>query len=81
MFRDVFSDSQIAENYSSECTKTACIINGTIAPFFQQRLVELMRNEPFAIAIDGPSDTGIEKMNPLTVRVFGVTRSFLSMLL
>ena len=47
LFRDVFPDSQIAKNYSSKCTKTACIINGAIAPYFQQRLVECMRNEPF----------------------------------
>ena len=78
LFRDVFSDSQIAKNYTSKCTKTACIVNGAIAPFFQQRLVELMRNEPFAVAIDGSSDTGIEKMNTLTVRVFDVTRQVVS---
>ena len=74
LFRDVFPDSQIAKNYSSKCTKTACIINGAIAYFLQQRLVECMRNEPFAVAIDGSSDTGIEKMNPLTVRIFDDTR-------
>ena len=39
--------SQIAKNYSSKCKKTACIINGAIPPYFQQRLVECMRNEPF----------------------------------
>ena len=78
LFRDVFSNSQIAKNYTSKCTKTACIVNGAIAPFFQQRLVELMRNEPFAVAIDGSSDTGIEKMNTLTVRVFDVTRQVVS---
>ena len=37
-----------------------------------------MRNEPFAVAIDGSSDTGIEKMNTLTVRVFDVTRQVVS---
>lgn len=28
-----------------------------------------MKSNPYTVAIDGSSDTGIEKMNPLTVRV------------
>ena len=35
----------------------------------QQALVERMRVKPFSIAVDGSSDNGLEKMNPLTVRV------------
>ena len=27
-----------------------------------------MKTTPFSLAIDGSSDTGIEKMNPLTIR-------------
>ncbi len=64
--------SEIAKNYSSRHTKTACIINGAIAPFYQQDLVDIMKNGPYTIAIDGSSDTGTEKMNPLTVRIFDV---------
>ena len=45
--------------------KTACI-NGAIAPSYQQVLVEAMRNGPYSMAI---GDNGVEKMNPLTVRV------------
>ena len=50
-------------------TKTACIINGAIAPSYQQALVEIMKNGPFSVAVDRSSDNGVEKMNPLTVRV------------
>ncbi len=74
LFRDVFSDSEIAKNFSSKRTKTACMINGAIAPFFQQALVECMKSNSFAVAIDGSSDSGIEKMNPLTVRIFDINR-------
>ena len=43
LFRDVFSGSEIsAKNFSSRRTKTVCIINGAIAPFYQKRLVEHM---------------------------------------
>ena len=55
----------------------ACIINGAIAPFFQKALVEIMKKEPFSIAIDGSSDSGVEKMNPLTVHIFDDNRGLI----
>ena len=84
LFHDIFPDSEIAKQYASKQTKTACIINGAVAPFFQQQLIECMRQEPYALSIDGSSDTGIEKMNPLTARIFSsvhgmVTTHFLNM--
>ncbi|CAB4030187.1 methyltransferase 15 [Paramuricea clavata] len=69
-----YAKTEIAKNYSSRRTKTACIINGTVAPFFQQSLVEHAKNNPFSIAIDGSSDNALEKINPLTVRIFYVNR-------
>ena len=78
LFRDVFSDSEIAKGFSSKRTKTACIINGAVSPFFQKSLVEIMKKEPFSIAIDGSSDSGVEKMNPLTVRIFDDNRGVIS---
>ena len=47
--------------------KTACVINGAIAPSYQQALVEAMKNGSYSVAIDGSSDSVVEKMNPLTV--------------
>lgn len=84
LFRDIFSDSEIAKGYASRQTKTACIINGAVAPFFQQQLIESMKQGPYALSIDGSSDTGVKKMNPLTVRFFDtvhgmVTTQFLDM--
>ena len=40
-----------------------------------------MHSNPFSILIDGSSDTGIEKMNPITVRIFdkSVQVNFLDM--
>lgn len=49
--------------------KTTCIINGAIAPSYQQVLVDTMKNGPYSVAIDGSSDSGVEKMNPLTVQI------------
>ena len=67
LFHDIFSDSEIAKKFSSRHTKTACIINGSIAPHYQQQLVESMKKDPFALAIDGSNDSGVEKMNPLNL--------------
>ena len=79
----IFPDSEIAKQYSSRKTKTACVINGAIAPFFQKSLVEKMIQGPYALAIDGSSDNGLEKMYPLTVHIFdvngGVATQFLDM--
>ena len=30
LFQDIFSDSDIAKNFSSRRTKTACIVNGAV---------------------------------------------------
>ena len=70
MFQDIFSDSEIAKNFSSRRMKTACVINGAVAPSYQHSLVAIMQNGFFSVAIDGSSDNGVKKMNPLTVRVF-----------
>ena len=68
LFRDIFPDSDIAKRYASQQMKTACLINGAIAPFYCQKLVNTMKTTAFSLAIDGSSDTGIEKMSPLTIR-------------
>jgi hypothetical protein len=69
----MFPDSTIAKNYASAHTKTNCIINDTIAPPMQQELLlSQMKNGPFSLAIDGSSDNDLEKMNPLTVRLFDI---------
>ena len=65
-----YSDSEIAQGYAAASTKTTCIINGSLAPYFKKSLVDFMKSHLFSIAIDGYNDTGVEKMNPITVRYF-----------
>ena len=74
IFKDVFPDSETAKGYATARTKTTCIINGSLAPHFRAALVEAMKNKPFVVAVDGSNDTGLEKMNPMTVRFFDDTR-------
>ena len=73
-FKDIFSDSEIGKEYSSASTKTTCIINGSLAPHFKSELVCAMRTQPLSIAIDGSNDSGLEKMNPMTVRLYDSKR-------
>jgi hypothetical protein len=75
LMADIFPDSQIAKKYASAATKTTCIINGALAPYFLKELIEIMTSTPFSLLVDGSNDTGLEKMNPLTVRIFDVASS------
>ena len=70
LFRDIFPDSKIAKGYAAACTKTTYILNGSIAPYFKATLVDVMKSQPFSIAIDGSNDSGLEKMNLLTFLFF-----------
>ena len=86
MFKNIFPDSQIAKMYSCARMKTACILNGALAKQLQVSLIDMMKKNPFSLATDGSNDSGLQKMNPLTVRIFdanrgGVTTRFLDMCL
>ena len=70
----MFPDSETAKGYASARTKTTCIINGSLAPHFRAALVEAMKNKPFVVTVYGSNDTGLEKMNPMTVRLVDDTR-------
>ena len=37
-----------------------------------------MKEEPFSLAIDGSNDNGMQKMNPVTVRLFDATSGHVS---
>ncbi len=69
LMRTIFPDSEISKAYSSASTKTTCMINGALAPHFKSILVDAMRSGAYSIAVDGSNDTGLEKMNPMTVRI------------
>eukprot|EP00057_Strongylocentrotus_purpuratus_P019851 XP_011674325.1 PREDICTED: uncharacterized protein LOC105443158 [Strongylocentrotus purpuratus] len=83
LMKECFPDSPTAAGYRSARTKTTCIVNGALAPYFHQQLVKQLREQPFSLSTDGSNDTGLEKMNPLTVKLFdinqGVVYRFLDM--
>ena len=46
------------------------MLNDDIAEDLKENLVARLRVAPFSIAIEGSNDTGLEKMNPMTVKLF-----------
>lgn len=74
LFRNIFPDSKIAKAYACGKTKASCILNRAIAPDLQETLVNQMKTSCFSIATDGSNDQGLEKMNPVTVRIFDINQ-------
>ena len=63
--RKAFSDSNIALKYHSASTKATCMLNEAVAPMLINNLHIL-----FQFALMGLI---LEKMNPITVRIYDVT--------
>ncbi|XP_049455395.1 uncharacterized protein LOC125902816 [Epinephelus fuscoguttatus] len=70
LLKECFKDSRTAQEYRCATTKTSCIVNEALAPHFMKELVVQMREQPYALITDGSINSGVEKMNPLTVRIF-----------
>ena len=74
LFRDIFPDSNIAKGFAAARTKTTCILNMALHPYFESNLISQMRKDPFTLAIDGSNDNGLQKINPVTVRMYDADR-------
>lgn len=70
VIREIFDDSEISRGYSCARTKSTCILNGSLAPYFKAHLVNVMTSGPYSIAVDGSNDNDLQKMYPLTVRFY-----------
>ena len=71
IIRSEFSDSKVAKKFTSGKTKTAAIVN-SIGDYFFEELKSSMEENPFSIMLDGSNDNGLEKMYPITVRIYDV---------
>ncbi len=75
LFKNIFPDSNIAKWYGSGRSKTSAIVNKAMGPHCHDYLVQHCMVHPFSLGIDGSSDTDVNKMNPVTLRIFDVNRS------
>ena len=71
IIRSEFSDSKVAKKFTSGKTKTAAIVN-SIGDYFFEELKSSMEENPFSIILDGSNDNGLEKMYPITIRIYDV---------
>ena len=72
---DIFTENEIANLYKMGRMKSTCIINKVFATRLLQETISAMKANVFSLATDGSNDTGLEKMNPLTVRIYDVNTS------
>ena len=75
LFKTAFPDSKIAQKYSSRRTKTTAMINKSFAPHCIEYIAEHCKHNAYSVGTDGSNDTGLEKMNPICVKIFDVKRS------
>ena len=79
MLRASITDSQIVKGYHCASTKIACILNNALAPYLIDELVSSMKQMSYSLSVDGSNDTGLSKMNPLTVRIDDVNEKVVSL--
>ena len=75
LFKEIFPDSKIAASYSCGRTKTSCILNEALAPQCHKYIIEHCQTHPYSVGTDGSNDTGVAKMNPVSIRLFDINRS------
>ena len=75
LFKSIFPDSKIASSYSCAKTKTFAILNEGFAPDCHSYIVEHCKTHAYSVGHDGSNDTGLQKMNPVSIRIFDVKRS------
>ena len=75
LFEEAFLDSKIAKKYASRQTKATAIIYKSFAPHCLNYIVEHCKSHPYSVGTDDSNDTGIEKMNPICIKIFDVNRS------
>ena len=56
-------------------TKTSAILNEAFAPHCHKYVVEHCKTHAYGVGTDGSNDTGVAKLNPVSIRIFDIDRS------
>ena len=75
LFKNLFPDSKIAASYTKAKTKTFVIINKAFEPYCHSFLVDYCKSNTFSVGHDGSNDTGVQKMNLISVRILDIKNS------
>ena len=62
-------------SYSSTRTKTTAIAYGAFGTNCHDFIVQHCQNYPYSCSTDGSNDTGIQKMNPFSIRIYDANTS------
>ena len=69
LLKIIFPDGKIALSYSSARTKTTAIVNEAFGTLHHDFIVQHCQNYPYSCDTDGSNDTGIPKMNPVSIHI------------
>ena len=72
LLKNLFPNSKIAASYASAKKKTFAIIKKAFEPYCHSFLVDYCKSNTFSVGHDGSNDTGVQKMNPISVRIFDI---------
>ncbi|KAJ8048255.1 hypothetical protein HOLleu_00499 [Holothuria leucospilota] len=61
----------VAESFTCSRTKTAAIVN-CLGDHFFEKLKTDMQNQLYSLMLDASNDTGLQKMFPVTVRIYDI---------
>ena len=70
--KNEFKSNDAAKKVSSVRTKTAAIINCP-GEDIKKDLIKDMSSSPFSLMVGGGNDVGLEKMFPISIRIFDAT--------
>ena len=60
----------IRRQFTLPLLRPMCMLNGAVAPSLIPDLLAKMKTSAFSLMIDGSNNSGLQKMNPITVRIF-----------
>ena len=46
-----------------------------LQPYYHKQIIDHCKNHSFTVGHDGSNNTGVQKMNPIAVRIFDINRS------
>ena len=75
LYAQMFPDSKIAKIFKCSRNKTASILNYAIMPALKSLLLDIMKEQFYALVTDATSDTRLKKMNAVCCQIFDVDTS------
>ena len=75
LYAQMFRDSKIAKTFKCSRIKTASILNYAMMPALKSSLLNIMKEQLYALVNDGTSATGLKKMNAVCCQIFDVDAS------